>query len=434
MISGTGCVAGRRMRRGDRRRHFRKRASFAFAGILVLLAGVLRPPAADASWVAMLSQATATVNEALDQWEKHTRMLEDWMDQASGMMQPFTELHAGYKELTDTRRLRSMARMGQVYRAGLSDPACWNPTGDCKAVRDFVPAEIRRMDQGAMGLFRSANNIRDGLSWREMEYIVRMNLGSTESGVGGAWIRDDAPPWVRETVDAQHGVERTMARIKYNKVRSFSNLRRSQRLISRYEHLGNDVMRVSRETGVGSGARSDPDVSADYSREGAGSGDGVGAVVCNAGSDATSLVTGTGARSHFVDEAGNGMKGGTVLGQLMELDCAGAMAGPDQPHDPLEPGAHVSPTEIENLAAGIGLWSAQMAATMLEDSALELSRAAMGRQSRENARRARAEEEQRRMGCPQAPMYLNCDDFVDMTSDDFRQAREAVVFPAVDVD
>ena len=388
-------ISGFRGSRAARRRAFRRRAAFvSAAGIcLVLTAGM--PRTADASWSAMLTQAIAQVNEALDTWEKHTRQLEDLVDQGAGMVQPFSELHAGYRELTDTRRLRSLARMGQVYRAGISDPSCFTSGGDCRGVRDFVPSEIRSLDNRGDSLFRTAVGYQN-LSWREFERLVRVNLAPESRGVGGVWFTRDAPEYVREALDLSRDINRTMTRVQYNKARSYRSVRRSQQLASRYQHLGNDVLRVSRARGESSGDRSNPDVNSDITVPDRETGD----LDCHAG-DAASLVTGTAVAG----------EGPTLLAQVLEMDCRGGMDGSGQALLPNEPGAHASQTELATVQAAVELWQAQAAAAQLEDAAMELARQANGRLVRMEDRRRKMADLERRLQCPQAPMLLDCSDY-----------------------
>ena len=203
----------------------------------------------------MLAKGVAQVREAVDQWEKYTRMLEDKMDQVAGMVQPFTDLHAGYRELTDFRKIKQMARMGSAYRAEIMSPKCWNPVGsgqNCSIASDFIPTQLRYLDDSAYGIVRRArrevNAAGDqvgGLGFSQLEAVVRGGLGLS-GGVGGPWLasrlctgEDDdfdpenpgddsdttahpcSPQWIVDIVGANDELPRTLARARYQKARTY---------------------------------------------------------------------------------------------------------------------------------------------------------------------------------------------------------------------
>ena len=96
------------------------------ASALVLVALIAaRPARVDASFTALLTQTVQYVNILIDEWEKHSRILEDHLDRVTGVMQPFSDLHAGVRELTNTSRLRGVLNLARGYRAALTDPDCY---------------------------------------------------------------------------------------------------------------------------------------------------------------------------------------------------------------------------------------------------------------------------------------------------------------------
>ena len=396
MIS-TNRVAGRRVFRLERARRFRRRAGFGVGLLGFVLWTAASPPTAEASWVAMWAKATAQLREGIDLWEKHTRQLEDYMDQASGMVQPFTDLHAGYKELTDLRGIKRLARMGDAYRAEIGNPDCWNVVrANCGIVADFIPTEMRFIDDQGLAILGQSSNVTDGFSFGELEAAIRSTARG--NGVGGQWLTEDAPAWVRDSVDLTGDLQRTIARVQYNKARAYRTVRRGQSLASRYQHLGNDVMRVTKATGSGSGLLSTPGQNSRYVRSAVDD-----SVECNAGSAAMSMVAGIGADP-------------TILAQVIEMDCNGGADASGNPLAALAPGAHQSPTELATVQAGLAIWHAHMTAVELEDEAQRFSnRVAAVEVSVETERRRtqRTHDRVRRaQECPHAPaMYLRCADF-----------------------
>ncbi len=105
----------------------------------------------EAGFVAILAQTKVYVNILIDEWEKYSRILEDHLDKVTGVMQPFSQIHAGVKELTDLNGLRGVYRMADSYRASVSDPRCFVPgySGNCALQRDFTPPEVYEVQMEA---------------------------------------------------------------------------------------------------------------------------------------------------------------------------------------------------------------------------------------------------------------------------------------------
>ena len=416
----TSTAVGSRVRRASRRRQYRRRAALVWTCIGVLVLAGLRPTGADASWVAMKAKAVAQVRESVDLWEKHTRQLEDWMDQASGMMQPFSELHAGYRELTDLRGVKRLSRMGQVYRSNVSNPDCFMPgsLGNCTLMRDFMPSTIRVIQADGHAILGDAQNTADGYSWGQLEAAIRRTASSRDGG-SGQWIYNPTLSWLGtgaqfagadDTLAELRDLDHSLNRVQHHKVRAFRNVRRATGLADRYQRLGTDVLRVSAAEGGGSAAFFTPGGGGDYARE------ADGGIVCNAGDNATSLVTGANA----------GTYGTTLLAQMLEMDCAGAVDGAGEPLDPLTAGAHVSPNEVLGMQAALGIWEANQAATQLEDMALQLSRVVQARELEAESGRRREIRARERVGCPEAPSLVNCGSFQQATPAQFASAQQAL--------
>ena len=379
-------VSGRRVARGVRRRSFRRRAACFVAAAVVIVYQAAAPAPANAAWVAMISKVFAEIREAIDIWEKHTRQFEDYMDQAAGMVQPFTDLHAGYKELTDLRGLRSLARLGDAYRSQIVGGDCFSMdsvTGgrDCQILREFVPSDIRTIDDGAAAMFGTAVGIVGGFRLPELEAVLRAGL-EREGGVGGGGILGgdhQVPGRVRDVFDSFEELKRTNARVQYNKARLYANLNRSRGFAARYEHLAHDLLRIKGGS---------EDVRAGRTPDGA-------LDNCEGGGGALGFV-------------GPGATDSTLLAQVQALDCAGGVDAGGDPHSPLTPGAHQSPAELATVQANLGVWRLQAAANSLADEAELLSNRIHSREVMvETSRRAAARSLQR-IDCPHAPTFVVC--------------------------
>ena len=115
------------------------------AGVVVTTLSLSVAAPGEAGFKALLAQLVTYVNILVDEWEKHSRILEDHLEQAAGVMQPFTDIHAGVKELVDTTPdlFHSTARLVESYKAGLTDPGCYSIPPNCGFQADFLPPELR---------------------------------------------------------------------------------------------------------------------------------------------------------------------------------------------------------------------------------------------------------------------------------------------------
>ncbi len=203
------------------------------AGVF-LVAVISRPVPAAASFSALLTQTIAYVNILIDEWEKHSRILEDHLDRVSGVMQPFSELHAGVRELTDTRGIRSLLRVGQAYRASILDPSCFTgprlmgTAPPCTLVQDFLPPEVG-------GVYMDGVYAVDAAA-----YTPQALEQYAHSAAAGGWrtVRDVLSviphPLAQATVDTGTRVERNIWRNAWQmrRIRSLAN--RSQYVGSQY--------------------------------------------------------------------------------------------------------------------------------------------------------------------------------------------------------
>ena len=336
------------------------------AGALVLLfsltsAGGVRR--SEAGFVAILAQTKVYLNILIDEWEKYSRILEDHLDKVTGVMQPFNEIHAGVRELTDLNGLRGVYRMADAYRASVSDPRCFNPlvysgTGTCPFQRDFTPPEVYEVQMQAR------YGIADGM------YTLERLEGEVFDRPGIDTVQEAAMTLLgMYQPGAAAEVARTQARIERNVQRNRWQLRRIRTLANRGRYAArNFVFRADQRPGPSSipgfPNTGCPDVPADYF------GDAAAGVPPDP--DAT------------------------VLDQAINADCLEASSNMD---DPLTEQAHMSEMEAKTLRAASMVGIVEMAA--LEDEQQ------VARDEAALASAARAEE-QRRQDLTRLRQRLDC--------------------------
>ena len=333
------------------------------AGVLVLAfsltsAGGVRR--SEAAFVAILAQTKTYLNILIDEWEKYSRILEDHLDKVTGVLQPFNEIHAGVRELTNLNRLRGVYRMMDAYRASVSDPRCFNPLvyniqGNCALQRDFTPPDVRELQmQGRLG-------IADGrYTYQRLEDQVfdRPGVRTVQDAVIGILgVYDPA---------AAADVVRTGQRIESNIVRNRWQIRRMRSLASRgsyaarnFQRWGGSERRLVGAPGVECSALdvSDPD-----------------------GPDG---VSGT----H--DDP-------TILDQAMNVDCLGSSGSVD---DPLAEQAHVSEIEAKTLRTAGMVGVVEMAALDVERQVSRDAEALASAERVEEQRRRELERYRQRLNC-----------------------------------
>ena len=117
--------------------------------VVLLVAGVgllALPGRADAQWQAVLDKLVLTINNVVDTWEKHARIIEDRTNLAGGLIANFSVLNSGFASFGGGRR---PYRMADLFYHHAPDPACYRRTaaqvGACNVVRAFVPAPVREV-------------------------------------------------------------------------------------------------------------------------------------------------------------------------------------------------------------------------------------------------------------------------------------------------
>ena len=404
-----GSVAFSPRRRRSRRLRIAGRCSAAAVVAGGVFAYTMKP--AEAAWTAMLTQVLAQINEAIDIWEKHTRQLEDVMDQAAGVMAPFNELYAGFRELTDLNGLKAVARLGQTYKADMQDPSCFLPhdfpgSRNCTLsgeVSIFVPQDVR-------DLYHSTSNFQyaAGRQYGHFEGLLQSGTIGQAYGYLQAIFPDPAnrPPWLNDAMGQFEAVTATIDRIRWNKQRHQLANRRMRFLSGRFQAAANQVLRYSSggDSAAARAARA-ADPNYDYAAErrwnnpddgGGAGGQGGGAYRsstgdfrCGAGS-ASSMVTGTAAAAHEP----------TVLAQSVEVDCLGGAAADGSPHDPLTPGAHLSGAEAEALQVQALIVTGNLAAAELEKHIYDFAEEIYAELAAHQARQAAVLRAERRLAGP----------------------------------
>ena len=333
------------------------------AGVLVLAfsltsAGGVRR--SEAGFVAILAQTKTYLNILIDEWEKYSRILEDHLDKVTGVLQPFNEIHAGVRELTNLNRLRGVYRMMDAYRASVSDPRCFNPLvyniqGNCALQRDFTPPDVRELQmQGRLG-------IADGrYTYQRLEDQVfdRPGVRTVQDAVIGILgVYDPA---------AAADVVRTGQRIESNIVRNRWQIRRMRSLASRGSYAARNFQRW--------------------------------------GGPERRLVGAPGAECSALDvsnpDGPDGVSGThddpTILDQAMNVDCLGSSGSVD---DPLAEQAHVSEIEAKTLRTAGMVGVVEMAALDVERQVTRDAEALASAERVEEQRRRELERYRQRLNC-----------------------------------
>ena len=333
------------------------------AGALVLVfsltsAGGVRR--SEAGFTAILAQTVTYLNILIDEWEKYSRILEDHLDKVTGVMQPFNEIHAGVRELMNMNRLRGVYRMMDSYRAGVTDPACFNPLvtysqANCTLQRDFMPPEVREVEMNARFGIADGRYTYERL---EGEIFDRPGMRTVQQAlVGLLSVYDPA---------AAADVARTQARIEGNIRRNRWQLRRIRSLGSRSRYVARNFQRWG-----GPERR----------------------LAGTPGTDCSVM--------DVADPAGrDGVPGNhddpTILDQAMNVDCLGSAGSVD---DPLAEQAHLSEMEAKTLGVASMVGLVEMAAVQVEEQAARDADALAAAERMEEQRRLGNERLQQRLDC-----------------------------------
>ncbi|MYH29598.1 MAG: hypothetical protein F4137_12265 [Acidobacteria bacterium] len=328
------------------------------AGALVLVfsltsAGGVRR--SEAGFVAILAQTKTYLNILIDEWEKYSRILEDHLDKVTGVMQPFSEIHAGVRELTNVHQLRGVYRMMDSYRASVTDPACYASgsswTSTCSFQRDFEPPDLREVRvaahagvaAGQYTLHRLEGEIFDRSGSRTVQETVRTVLGVVDP----------------ELANIQRRIEMNVDRHRWQvrRIRSIGN--RGRYAARNFQRWGGPARRLAGTPGMECSALDVSDL------------------------DGPDGVAGT----H--DDP-------TILDQALNADCLGSAAHVD---DPLAEQAHLSEMEAKTLRTAGLVGVVEMSALEVERQVVRDAEALASAERVEEQRRREVERHRQRLNC-----------------------------------
>ena len=345
----------RAARRARRRRLLRSPLFRTVLGVFAVVAVLLRPVPVQGSFQALLAQTVEYVSILVDEFEKHSRVLEDHLDRATGMMQPFSDIHAGVRELMDTRGLMRTTRMVDNYRSSVVNPECYRtfpaPPG-CVLQADFTPPEARSL------LYTSRRGFHDATN--PMTLFELEEYAFTPSGLFKGMT--DALRFSGNG-DLADEIADTDARIAANRKRARWNLRRARSVQHRSAHASR-LHLYKGDTG--------PD-----------------------GCPVTPLAV-TDADGKEIDVAPDT----TVFDQAIAADCLPASANVD---NPLESQAHLSEDEAGTLQTASLIGIADLIVLDIENIALQQSARLEGQARADARRRDRLAATMRRLDCLAGP-------------------------------
>ena len=101
------------------------------------------PPRLQAStWAVMLAKVIEAVNTSTDIWEKHTRVIEDHLDQAGGLVQSFGSVNATFQTALAATGVQSHFKFLDVARSEYLSTDCfrgrWSGCADMDVFQDAV--------------------------------------------------------------------------------------------------------------------------------------------------------------------------------------------------------------------------------------------------------------------------------------------------------
>ena len=344
---------------GARRRWWGGR--WSVAACLVLLfsltpAGGVRQ--SEAGFVAILEQTKVYLNILIDEWEKYSRILEDHLDKVTGVMQPFSEIHAGIRELTDLNGLRGVYRMADAYRASVSDPRCFNPlvystVGNCSFQREFTPPEYYEVQMHVR------SGIVDGMYTLErLEGEVFDAPGIDTAAEAAMQLLSIYQP------GAAADVRITQQRIERNIQRNRWQVRRMRTLANRGRYAARNFQRWG------------------------GTGRAVSTTTGCSGLDVSNPLGSDGVSGTHDDP--------TILDQAMNADCLDSASHLDEP---LTEQAHLSEMEAKSLRAASMVGLAEMSALEVEQQVARDEAALASAERRAAQRREETERLSQRLQC-----------------------------------
>ena len=157
----------------------------------------------------MLPLVGEQIAQAIDIWERHSRVIEDHLDHMAGLNNAFNEINRTY--LTVRRDLSTLGigqrapRLGDLYRAGFVDDSCltYDSPGNllnCE-LRDFTGGEFHRFEWHIRNLPGALSGLRNFSAY---ERAVRR-------GWQGQFPRVRSGPLADRVNDTILGVDRAVA-------------------------------------------------------------------------------------------------------------------------------------------------------------------------------------------------------------------------------
>ena len=112
---------------------------------LAVLAAV-SPRVHASTWAAMLAKVVEAVNTSTDIWEKHTRVIEDHLDQAGGLAQSFGDVNATFQTAIAATGLQSHFKFLDVARSEYFSSDCfqgsWSACAQMSVFQDAVGEQL----------------------------------------------------------------------------------------------------------------------------------------------------------------------------------------------------------------------------------------------------------------------------------------------------
>ena len=151
------------------------------AAVLLFAAAVFfaAPRDASAQWPKILASVIENVNQLTDQFEKHSRIIEDHLAQATGLVGSFSSLNQAWRSWhSGSAYGRRGDRMVDVFHAHVADPNCYHRrsvagAAACTTMSAFIPNGARQLMWKLPYTAYNVQNFVGGLPHWSFEDVVR---------------------------------------------------------------------------------------------------------------------------------------------------------------------------------------------------------------------------------------------------------------------